>query len=430
MRTQRGLVPLVLVVGLLLAAHGMAGGFGGGHDFGGRFGGFWKHHLGGGPGGQPSGGRPGGGPPAASGAFGDPIAGLTADELQRFNDGHDAFAEEETPADGLGPVFNGDSCGGCHNGGAVGGGSEQLETRFGTITNGVFDPLTQFGGSLIQAKGIGQVGACNYVGEVVPPEATIVAQRRTTPLFGFGLVDAVPESELLALAAREARRYPATAGRPNMVTDVVTGMQAVGRFGWKSQVPNLLQFSADAYLNEMGITTPLFPDENCPQGDCSLLACNPVPGVNDDLTDVNEFHDFMTLLAPPPVQKATFATLQGSQLFDRVGCAACHVPSLRTGASDVAALNFQTFNPYSDFLLHDMGSLGDGIVQGVATGREMRTAPLWGIRLFATFLHDGRAHSIEEAILAHDGQGRRARDRFAALPASKKTNLLAFLGTL
>jgi CxxC motif-containing protein (DUF1111 family) len=429
MRTQRGLGPLVLVVGMLLAAHGMAGGFGGGHGFSGRFGGFWHHHDGG-SGGPPSGGRPGGGPPAPSGAFGDPLAGLTPDELQRFNDGHDAFAEVETPAQGLGPVFNGTSCGGCHSGGAVGGGSDLVETRFGTTTNGAFDPLTQFGGSLIQSQGIGPAGACNFVGEVVPPEATIVAGRRTTPLFGFGLVDAVPESELLALAAKEARRYPSTAGHPNMVTDVVTGMQAVGKFGWKSQVPNLLHFSADAYLNEMGVTTPLFPDENCPQGDCSLLACDPVPGVDDDLTDVEKFRDFMTFLAPPPVQHATFATLQGSRLFDRVGCAACHVPSLKTGASDVATLSFRTFSPYSDFLLHDMGSLGDGIVQGIATGREMRTAPLWGIRLFTTFLHDGRAHSIDEAIMAHDGQGRRTRDRYAALPADRKAALLSFLGTL
>src|SRR5262249_34295956 len=162
----------------------------------------------------------------------------------------------------------------------------------GAVVGGVFDPLTNLGGSLVQTDGIGAQGACSFVGEQVPAQATIVARRRATPLFGLGLVDAVPDSELVALGNLQARLHPETAGRPNMVTDVATGRLVVGKFGWKSQVPNLLQFSADAYLNEMGITTPLFPDENCPQGDCALLACDPVPGVDDDLEDVEHFRDF------------------------------------------------------------------------------------------------------------------------------------------
>jgi CxxC motif-containing protein (DUF1111 family) len=117
-------------------------------------------------------------------------------------------------------------------------------------------------------------------------------------------------------------------------------------------------------------------------------------------------------------------------VFESVGCAGCHVRSLRTGDSDVAGLRFRTFEPYSDFLLHDMGSLGDGIAQGDASGGEMRTAPLWGLRIITTFLHDGRASTIEEAILAHDGQGRAARDRFAELPAEEQAKLVAFLCTL
>jgi CxxC motif-containing protein (DUF1111 family) len=380
----------------------------------------WWHR----PGGDQ--GTGGAGPPA----FGDPLRGLTPEELERFDAGRDAFEEVETAADGLGPVFNGTSCAGCHNVGATGGGSTVVETRFGTTTNGVFDPLTALGGSLIQTDGIGPASACTFVGEQVPPEATIVAGRRTTPLFGLGLVDAVPDAAFLALARAQKLFQPAIAGRVNIVTDVTTGRRAVGKFGWKAQVPNLLQFSADAYLNEMGITTPLFPDESCPQGDCSLLVCDPVPGVDDDLEDVELFGDFMTLLAPPPRQRLTLATLQGSLVFDEIGCASCHVRTLITGDSDIARLRYRIFQPFSDFLLHDMGSLGDGIVQGRATGSEMRTAPLWGLRLLTTFLHDGRAVSIEEAILAHDGQGRRARARFAALPATKKARLLEFLGSL
>jgi CxxC motif-containing protein (DUF1111 family) len=368
---------------------------------------------------------------ARAGTFGDPLRGLSPDELQRFNDGRTAFEAVEGVADGLGPVFNGTSCAGCHDVGVTGGGSELVETRFGTITDGVFDPLAGLGGSLIQSQGIGVQGGCTFVGETVPPEATIRAERRTTPLFGMGLVDAVPDDAFLALAGLEARWSPETVGRPNMVTDVVTGQQVVGKFGWKSQVPNLLQFAGDAYLNEMGITTPLFPDENCPQGDCALLACDPVPGVDDDdLEDVEKFRDFMTVLAPPPPAGPAYAGYPGSQVFTELGCASCHVRSLTTGPNPVAALDHRRFEPYSDFLLHDMGSLGDGIVQGQATGTEMRTAPLWGLRLVTTYLHDGRARTVEEAILAHDGQARRARDRFAALSWYEKAKVVAFLRSL
>ena len=394
---------------------------------------------------------------AAAADFGDPLDGLSADEQQRFADGLAAFEEIETAADGLGPIFNGTSCAGCHNVGATGGGSATVETRFGTLIDGVFDPLVEFGGSLIQKDGIGVQGACTFSGEVVPPEATIFAERRTTPLFGLGLVDAVPDGTFAALARAQARRTPATAGRPNMVIDVTTGHLVVGKFGWKGQVPNLLQFSADAYLNEMGITTPLFPDENCPQGDCSLLACDPVPGVDDDLEDVTLFRDFMSFLAPPPRLRmpttaatrdqradnrptdraahrrdtlAEMVSARGDRLFAQMGCANCHVRSLTSGDSPVTSLRFRTFQPYSDFLLHDMGELGDGIEQGEATGREMRTAPLWGLRLLTTFLHDGRAHTIEDAILAHDGQAGGARDRFAASSATERAQLIAFLRTL
>src|SRR5262245_20645786 len=368
----------------------------------------------------------------AGSAVGDPLRGLTPDELARFSAGRDAFVVEESVTDGLGPVFNGTSCGACHSNPAVGGGSTLVETRFGTTTNGVFDPLANLGGSLIQTNGIGAQGTCTFVGEKVPPEATIVAGRRTTSLLGLGLVDAVPDATFLQLASREARFDPSTAGRAHVVTDVTTGALAVGKFGWKSQVPNLLAFSGDAYLNEMGITTPLFPNENCPQGDCTLLACDPVqPDPDDgDLEDVEHFRDFMTFLAPAPRPWPTLESLIGGFFFGQIGCADCHARTLVTGPSDSAALRYRVIQPFSDFLLHDMGTLGDGIVQGDAKGTEMRTAPLWGLRFLTTFLHDGRAHAIDEAILAHDGQGQAARERFAALSATNKARLLAYLRTL
>ena len=180
----------------------------------------------------------------------------------------------------------------------------------------------------------------------------------------------------------------------------------------------------------MGITTPYFPNENCPGGDCSLLACDPVADPEDDGTDVALFHDFMQFLAPPPRARMDRNAVAGSMIFDQVGCASCHTRTFVTGASPVRALRFRVFSPYSDFLLHDMGTLGDGIEQGQARGTDMRTAPLWGLRLQTIYLHDGRATTVTDAIMAHDGQGRAARNRFAALPAVQKARLLAFLALL
>jgi CxxC motif-containing protein (DUF1111 family) len=364
--------------------------------------------------------------------FGDPIPGLTAEQLARFDDGKDEFNDEETPAEGLGPVFNGKSCAECHSGPAVGGDSDITEIRFGTTTNHHFDPLSQFGGSLIQSQGIGQInGSCNVSGETVPPQATIIAKRKTTPLFGLGFVDHVPDQVFLGIAELQKRLTPQTAGRPNLVTDLSTNQVAVGKFGWKGQNPNLIQFAADAYLNEMGITTPTFPNENCPQGNCAVLtACDLVQEPEDDGSGVQAFTDFMTFLAPPPRGAITRQALAGELVFLKIGCAGCHLPILQTGRSSVPAFDRVKFFPFSDFLLHDMGSLGDGIEQGQASGREMRTAPLWGLRTRTTFLHDGRATTISDAILAHDGQGARSKQRVSSLTPREMNDLLAFLNSL
>ena len=363
--------------------------------------------------------------------FGEPLRNLTSDQLARFEAGKDEFNEVETVEEGLGPVFNDVSCGTCHSGPAIGGGSDRLETRFGSRgRHGRFDPLTQFGGSLIQEQGIGVTGACEYLAETVPPEATIVAKRRTTPLFGLGLVDAVPDAAFQQIALSERSDPDQIGGVVSIVTNLTTGLPAVGKFGWKGQNPTLFQFAGDAYVNEMGITNPQFPGENCPGGDCGALSCNPLPTVNDDGTGVQAFADFMTFLAPPPRGPITGAAILGEHQFNSLGCADCHLATLRTGRNSVAVLNQVTFHPYSDFLLHDMGSLGDGITQNQATGRLMRTAPLWGVRKLTTLLHDGRATTLAQAILAHDGQARRSRDRFARLSSFDKAQLLAFLNSL
>jgi CxxC motif-containing protein (DUF1111 family) len=364
--------------------------------------------------------------------FGDPLPKLTAALQTRFTAGKAAFSTVDGVADGLGPVFNDVSCVACHSSPAVGGGSTLVETRFGRMANGQFDPMTEFGGSLIQKQGIGLYNGVNFVGEVVPHAATIVAGRRTTPLFGLGLVGAVPDQTFERLANLEQQYTPDTAGRVSMVTDQATGEQIVGRFGWKCQQGSLFSFAGDAYLNEMGITTPLFPNENCPQGNCALLEANPAPNNPNepDNDDLAAFTDFMTFLAPPPSVALTSAAKSGAKTFVSIGCVNCHFPALQTSSSSIAALNSVTFFPYSDFLLHDMGSLGDGIAQGSAGQREMRTAPLWGVRVMTSFLHDGRAASLSAAILAHDGQGRSARNQFANLKKSDQANLIAFLNSL
>jgi CxxC motif-containing protein (DUF1111 family) len=349
-------------------------------------------------------------------------------------------------SDGLGPVFNapvsvtaahGVACATCHSDPVSGGGSStQFETRFGRVTTGVFDPLVNLGGSLIQNQGIGNGRwGFNFVGEVVPPQANVVARRRTTPLFGLGLVEAVPDEALLMIAVQQQFQARRIAGRASMVldptlTDPTPTQMRVGRFGWKAQHAVLLTFAGDAYLNEMGITTPLFPTENCPQGNCAILAFNPAPGINDTNTSLQQFADFMAFLAPPPIQPIPQAGRGGDMLFASLGCAICHVPTLQTGPNAVAALNQVEFHAFSDFLLHDMGSLGDGIIQGGTGAREMRTAPLWGLRNVSAFLHDGRATTIQAAILAHDGQGRPARDRFAQLRSSDQARLVAYLKSL
>jgi CxxC motif-containing protein (DUF1111 family) len=370
---------------------------------------------------------------AVATTLGGPIGGLAGADLARFADGQDEFEEVEGVEVGLGPVFNEASCTACHSA-PIGGANGRMETRFGRSSFDGFDPLASRGGSLLQDHAIGAVTmngkTYTYTAEVVPGLANVKAGRITTPLFGLGLVDAVPDGAFLDLARYQARYFPATAGVPNMVTEIRTGALRVGRFGWKGQVPTLHQFSGDAYLNEMGFTSPEFPLENDPQGNHGALGFNPVPAMNDDGEGVEKFFDFMTLLGPPPRGAPTQLTDAGSDVFRKIGCANCHTPTLVTGTHAVAALSRKSFQPYSDFLLHDMGTLGDGIVQGRASGRQMRTAPLWGLTARPTYLHDGRARTVEGAVLGHSGQGAGARDRYSRLDLRDRYALLAFLKSL
>lgn len=376
----------------------------------------------------PPGGPPPGGPPPG----GAPHAGLTAPQQAAFNRGRQTFGKTYQVADGLGPVFNDDSCNACHRGGA---GSNDTVQRIGRLdVRGAFDPLLELGGSLLQTRGIGitsaPAGSHTFTGERPPSAATIAGLRRAHGVLGLGFVDAVPDADWQALAASQAQTSPATAGRTNTVMNVSSGRLGVGKFGWKAQVPTLLQFAADALVNEMGITNPLFRNEVCPQGDCWALDYNPAPALNDDGRDVDALNDFMTLLGAPARGAITADVLAGEEVFAQIGCASCHTATIRTGPSAIAALDRVEFHPYSDFLLHDMGALGDGIEQGTASGREMRTQPLWGLRNATRFMHDAASRTLEDAVRRHDGQGARSRDLFVALPADRLAQVLAFLRSL
>lgn len=378
------------------------------------------------PGGNqnPNGNNP---PPAG---YGVPITGLTSAQLNAFTEGKLDFIERETRDGGLGPIFNRDSCVACHNGPAVGGGSRITVTRFGRTTNGVFDPLTSLGGSLLQDRAISPEGV-----EHVPAEANVIARRQSTPLFGLGLIEAIPDATIL----KGVRKTPVNGvrGKASMVKDAATGKTMVGRFGWKAQQASLLSFAGDAYLNEMGITNRLFPTENAPNGNVALLKRLDTVRDPEDQIDpatgkagIDAVADFMRFLAPPPAQPITASTAFGAKIFFDAGCTACHTPSMTTGTNPIGALSNKSAMLYSDLLLHDMGSLGDGIVQGAAGAREMKTPPLWGLIHSGPYLHDGRAMTIEDAINAHDGEAKFSKDNFLKLTTDQKALLVEFLKSI
>ena len=354
-----------------------------------------------------------------AGPHGKAILGLSATERADFATGRAEFVNVETAEGGLGPIFNDVSCVACHFQGGVGGGSRVVVTRFGRVTNGVFDPLVELGGPLLQRRALAPAFL-----ETVPAAANVVARRVSTPVFGAGLIEAIPDATLTAQAAL-------------VKPDGVNGSMRVGRFGWKAQVATLEAFSADAYLNEMGVTGRYFPVENAPNGNSALLATadkvlDPEDALAADATkaDSDLAADFMRLLAPVPPLAGAAPGTPGAAVFREVGCVVCHVPSFQTGPGPVAALANKTVGLYSDLLLHDMGKLGDGIAQPPATMTEMRTAPLWGLRLRDRYLHDGRASTLDMAIRAHDGEAKVARDRYAKLTPAKRNALMAFLSSL
>jgi CxxC motif-containing protein (DUF1111 family) len=357
--------------------------------------------------------------------------------LRSFNDNRFIFEEVETVADGLGPTYNAQSCRECHQNVATGGASQVAEHRTGRMDHGVF--FESLGGSLVHSR-----ATFPELVERVADQDDIRTFRLSTNTLGDGYVEAIANETLLAIRNRQP---DSIRGTPVIVPVLEANSAArVGRFGWKCQHASLQSFSADAYLNEMGITNPLFPEENTASGVFVGFgtAYDPVPEPEDDGEDLLAFANFMRATKAPARGPITADVLAGEQLFARVGCAGCHVGSIRTartgtvingGAMTVPeALGSKLIHPYSDFMVHDVGT-GDGIPvlpdPGYAgTASQIRTAPLWGLRTRNRLMHDGLTSTLQEAIRRHAGQGTASQRAFQNLSAPEQTQMLAFLNSL
>jgi CxxC motif-containing protein (DUF1111 family) len=368
-----------------------------------------------------------------SGGPGAALPGITPVEFEEFRLGLDDFTEVEATEEGLGPAFNGTSCAVCHNVPAIGGGGLIAEIRAGRRNaRGEFETLDASGETLFHLFSVPGHG-CQ---PVVPADANVFARRVPIPLFGAGLVEAIPDETLRALEDPIDRDRDGVSGRAALVVDIASGQRRVGRFGWKAQHATLLSFGADAYRNEMGITNDLFPAEVAyGVSAAQMRLCDRFPDpedIRDPLTrrrGIDNFASFMRLLAPIARGGADDEVRAGEQVFTAIGCAACHVPALQTGPSANPVFDRKVVPLFADLLLHDIGT-GDGIRQGVAEPNEIRTPALWGLRLRRPLLHDGSAATPEDAIRRHGGEAELARRGFDRLSDADRAALLAFLRSL
>ena len=348
-----------------------------------------------------------------------------------YDDFRATFNEVEGVEDGLGPVFNDTSCGNCHNVPVAGGSSDTLETRAGKLVDGVF--VDHPGGSLVHDQAISR----DIVEKLQPGEDRTF--RSSLNVLGDGFVEAIADQTIIDIYN----------GQPSDVRGMLiyvpvleaSGKSRVARFGWKNQHASLESFAADAYLNEMGITSPLQRFENTSDGrDVSKYDTVPDPEDNGD--DIKQFVDFMRATKVPP--RGTIAAADdkaGQAIFEKIGCASCHVPTIVTASVGTSinggtysvppALGNKIIHPYSDFLLHDIGT-GDPIVQngGQGTYDKVRTPPLWGLRTRNLLLHDGKSKTISDAIRRHDGQATKAYSAYQSLSPQEREQLLTFLESL
>jgi CxxC motif-containing protein (DUF1111 family) len=434
------------------------------------------------------------GGPAGAGA---PLKGLTADETAFFQDGQARFADVEVVTkgsnNGLGPRFNSNQCLSCHSQPDAGGSSPAQnpliavatlngakntvpwfitqngpvrEARFKLSANGASDGEVR---NLFVITGRTDAPGCDIAQpDFLPAGNPLTGQggnsniifRIPTPLFGAGLIEAIPDSAILANMQSNASEKSALgiSGHANAHLSGNVNRSAndgtITRFGWKAQNKSLLMFAGEAYNVEMGITNQLFPQERDETPGClfnataeDTLNFTPTPATTGSsntavISDIEAFANFMRMLAPPTPAPATPSSEKGRATFARIGCVHCHTPSFTTGAkiasgsstSPSAALSNQTANLYSDLLVHHMGKrLADGITQGGAGPDEFRTAPLWGVGQRIFFLHDGRTTSLVEAIRDHQSDGSEANEvikLFISLTTQEQQEVIDFLRSL
>ena len=379
--------------------------------------------------------------PTAGDDFESPFDGLSHDLNVQFLEGDENFGRVFTVEEGLGPIFNNVGCEGCH----PGDGRGTADLGFFRFSIGS-DLVDSDGGPQHQDKAIPGVPL-----EVIPAGVDR-SFRMPPPVFGVGLIEAIEEATILALAQAQSADVGTETddgieGRPNMVqadsyvseANVGGGSGPVlGRFSRKAQVSSLLQQVVEAYHGDIGITSDFKPEENPHPQAGSVATGDQVPDPEIPASTVLETVMYVRLLQPPARGQITAQVEQGDGLFSEIGCATCHVPTLETGPNLIPQLDHKPANLYSDLLLHDMGEdLADYRLDGDATGTEWRTAPLWGTRLVGDFLngeefylHDGRARSLPQAIAAHGGEAEAVKNRYDKLSASDQQALIAFLKSL
>ncbi len=364
-------------------------------------------------------------------ALGEPLAGLTPEQNAQFEEGKKVFQRVFEPKDGLGPLFNGNSCAECHESPVVGGVGDEVEvhaTRF--VAPDSCDPLFEQGGPVIQQDATPLLRAKGITKEPIPPRATAQARRSSPPLFGFGLVDAIPEATLLLHEDPRDANHDGISGHANRTID-----GRVGRFGRKAAVATLFDFNAGAFPQEMGVTTPLSPVEETINGDPVPPDTDPAPDPEIPAEDIEKVTAFVRFLAPTPQQILTnandrYLARRGQELFVALKCALCHVPEMKTGPNAIKVLDRKTVALYSDLLVHDMGPALADICLEEAHPAEFRTEMLMGLRFREQFLHDGSAKTVSEAIERHGGEASFSADKFKALGAQDKKALLKFLETI
>ncbi len=382
--------------------------------------------------------------------FNQSARNLTNDQLRTFGAGADVFDADAVPP-ALGPTFNATGCLGCHLDGTQDPATVTqppgLLIRLGTPPVG--DPTY---GTQLQTQPDGVADAtvtyrfvddgalARLVADVAPNHGplapdTTMSIRMAPPIIGLGLLEAIPESTIRAAADPGDANGDGISGRINEVWDNRLSQMTVGRFGWKAGQPSVAQQTVVALHDDMGVTSSAQPDPCARQGTRCIGRTGAVEMSDSRLADMIFYN--RTIAVPIAADVESPDVVAGARLFVDSGCASCHTTTQTSAGSDIAANANQTFHPYTDLLLHDMGSgLADGRPEFAASGTEWRTAPLWGIgRRFGVwgihaYLHDGRARSIEEAIRWHGGEGERARVAFEHLSPGDRRRVLAFLDSL